>query len=79
MTEVAFEVCIRNTGTLDGFKVQSAVDCFTEFCFLQFSVALVLVGLRKRLKNKFVFSTVACAAGYNNNSTWAGKLCCNRP
>ena len=32
-----------------GLKVQSTVGCFSEFCFLQFSVAQVLVGLWKQI------------------------------
>ena len=51
-----------------GSRVQSTVGCFYELCFLQFSLAQVLVGLRKQLINNFVFSTWACAAGFNNNN-----------
>ena len=50
-----------------GLRVQSTVGCFPEFCFLQFSVANVLVELRKLLINNFVFPTWALAAGFNNN------------
>ena len=53
-------------------RVQSTVGYFHELCFLQFSVAPVLVGLRKQFINNFVFSTWACAAGfnkYNNNNS----------
>ena len=32
-----------------GSRVQSTVGCFPELCFLQFSVAQMLVGLRKQL------------------------------
>ena len=35
--------------------------------FLSFSAAQVLVGLRKQFMNNFVFPTLACAAGFNNN------------
>ena len=39
-----------------GSRVQSwLVGCFPELCFLQFSVAPVLVGLRKQFINNFVF------------------------
>ena len=47
-------------------REQSIVGCFPEFVF-QFSVAQVLVGLRMQFMNNFVFSTWACAAGFNNN------------
>ena len=50
-----------------GLRGQSIVGCFPEFVF-QFSVAQVLVGLRKQLINNFVFPTWACAAGFNNNN-----------
>ena len=38
-----------------GSKVQSTVGCFPELCFLQFSMAQMLVGLRKQIVNNFVF------------------------
>ena len=47
---------------MNGFMVQSTVGCFLELRFLQFSVAQVLVGLRKQFINNFVFPTGACAA-----------------
>ena len=34
----------------------------------QFSVAQVHVGSRKQFINNFVFTTWACAAGFNNNN-----------
>ena len=37
-------------------------------CVFQFSLAQVLVGLRKQFINNFVFPTSACAAGFNNNN-----------
>ena len=49
-----------------GSRVQSTVGCFPEMCFLQFSVAEVLVVLRKQYIINFVFLTWACAAGFNN-------------
>ena len=49
-----------------GLREQSIVGCFPEFVF-QFYFAHVLMGLRKQLINNFVFSTWACAAGFNNN------------
>ena len=49
-----------------GLREQSIVGCFSEFVF-QFSVAQVLVGLRKQFINNFVFRTWACAAGFNHN------------
>ena len=51
-----------------GLREQSIVSCFSEFVF-QFSVAQVLVGLRKKFTNNFVFPTWACAAGFNNDNT----------
>ena len=50
-----------------GSRVQSPFGSFPELCF-QFSVAQVLVGLRKQFINDFVFLTWACAAGFNNNN-----------
>ena len=37
-------------------RVQSTTGCFPELCFLQFSVALVLVRLRKPTNKKLCFS-----------------------
>ena len=51
-----------------GSRVQSTVGCFPELCFLQFSVAKVLVRLRTHFINNFVFPTWALAAGFNNNN-----------
>ena len=51
-----------------GLRVQSTVGCFPELCFLQFSVAHVLVGLRKQFINNFLFPTWTCAVGFNNNN-----------
>ena len=51
-----------------GSKAQSAVCCLDEFCFLQFSIAQVLVWLRKQFINNFVFPAWASAPGYNNNN-----------
>ena len=51
-----------------GSRVQSRVQLLPGFCFLKFSVAQVLVGLRKQFINHFVFPTWACASGFNNNS-----------
>ena len=36
---------VFDTGTLDMFKGAINRSCFTELCFLQFSVAQMLVGL----------------------------------
>ena len=41
--------------------------CFPEFVF-QFSMAQVLVALRKQFKNNFVFPTLVFAARFNNNN-----------
>ena len=38
-----------------GLRVQSTVGRFPELCFLQFSVAQVLVGLRKQIYKQFFF------------------------
>ena len=51
-----------------GSRVQSTVGCFAELCFLQFTVAQVLLGLRKQFINNFVFPAWAGAAGFNNNN-----------
>ena len=48
-------------------REQSIVGCFPEFAF-QFSVAQVLVGLRKQFINNFVFAPWVCTAGFNNNN-----------
>ena len=40
-----------------GSRLQSTVDCLTELCFLQFSVAQVFVLLRKPFINNSVFPT----------------------
>ena len=48
-----------------GLRVQLIVGCFPELCSFQFSVALVLVGLRKKFTNNFVFPTRVCSAGFN--------------
>ena len=50
-----------------GSWAQSTVGCFTELCFLKFSVAHLLVGLRKQFINNFVFPDWACAGSFNNN------------
>ena len=50
-----------------GLREQSIVGCFLE-CVFQFFVAQVLVELRKKFINKFVFPTWACAAGFNDNN-----------
>ena len=58
-----------------GSRVQSTVGCFLpELCFLQFSVAQVLVGLRKQFINNFIYPTCASAAGFNNNNTVSGRI-----
>ena len=36
-------------------RVQSTVGCFSELCFLQFSVAQVLVGLQNQFINNYVY------------------------
>ena len=60
---------VFDTRTLDGLlRVQSIVSCFPELCFLQLSVAQVVVGLRKQFINNFIFPTWARAAGFNNNN-----------
>ena len=63
-----FPYTVFDTGTLHGFKgAVNHWNCFHELCFLQFSVAQVLVVLRKQIVNNFVFSTWASTAGFNNN------------
>ena len=46
-----------------GLREQSSAACFPEFIF-QFSVVQVLVGLRNKFINNFVFPSWACAAGF---------------
>ena len=43
-----------------GLRVQSTVGCFPELCFLHFSAAHGLLGLRN-----FVFPVWVCASGFN--------------
>ena len=50
-----------------GSREQSIVGCFAEL-FFQFSVVQVLVGLRKKFINNFVFPTWDRGAGFNNNN-----------
>ena len=50
-----------------GLREQSIVGCFPELAF-QFSVAQVLVWLRKQFIKNFVFAPWACAAGFKNNN-----------
>ena len=73
--ERSFRSCIRWGGT-GGYQEQrqcifigqqSIVGCFTEFVF-QFSVTQVHVGLRKQFRNNFIYPTLACAGGFNNNN-----------
>ena len=45
-----------------GSRVQSTVGCFLPSCFLQISVAQVLVGLQNLFINNFVFLTSGCEA-----------------
>ena len=52
-----------------GLREQSIVGCFPVFVF-QCSVVLVLVGLRKKFIDNFVFPTWACDAGFNNNNNF---------
>ena len=59
-----------------GSRVASTVGCFPELCFLQFSVAQVLVWLRMPFINNFVFPKWACAAGFNNNCVGKFNYCC---
>ena len=51
-----------------GSRVQSTIECVPELCFLQFSVAQVIVELQKRFINNLVFPTCACVARFNNNN-----------
>ena len=51
-----------------GSGVQLPAGCLPDLCFPQFSVAQVLVGLRKQLTNNFVFLTYACAVSFNDNN-----------
>ena len=64
-----------DTGTLDEFKgAVNRLLCFPELCFLQFEVEQVLVWLRNKFINNFVFPIWACAAGFDNNKNNKNKL-----
>ena len=56
------------TVTFDGYKGSSQSLVASLSNVYHFSMAQVLVGLRKQFINNFVFSTWACAAGFNNNN-----------
>ena len=60
-----------------GSRVQSTIGGFPELCFLQFSVAQALVGLREQFINNFVFPTWACAACVNNNNNKISSITIN--
>ena len=47
---------------------QSKVGCFSELCFLQYSVAQMLVGLQNQFENHFCFYTWDCSTCINNNN-----------
>ena len=64
--DLPYSVSVFDTGTLDGFK--GAVNQTSLSLFFSFSVAHVLVGLRKQFINNFDFPTFAFAAGFNNNN-----------
>ena len=64
-----------DTGKL--FKGAVNLWLFPDLCFLQFSVAQMLVGLRKQFINKFIFPTWACAAGFNSNNNKKKKHLCS--
>ena len=57
-------------------RVQSTVGCFPELCFLQFSVAQVLVGQRKQFIGKNVFPTSDYADCLNNNNSTLNIMVC---
>ena len=61
------------------YSLESTVGCFPELCFLQFSVAQVFVGLRKKIINDCAFPSWACAAVFNNNYSkyfkWYTLIC----
>ena len=60
-----------------GSKMQLTVGCLNELCFLQFSVAKVLVGLRKQFIKNFVFPTWACDAEFNNTNNVSRNVSSN--
>ena len=60
---------VFDTGMLNGFKGAVNRWLLPRVVFFQFSVAQVLVGLRKKFMNFFVFPTWTCAAGFNNNNS----------
>ena len=61
---MTFPTLCLTPGRCMGSRVESTGGCFPELCFLQISVALVLVGLRKQFMNNFVFPTWASAAAW---------------
>ena len=50
-----------------GLREQSIVGCFPELCFSVFRGAGAC-GVAKVIINSFIFSTWACAAGFNNDN-----------
>ena len=64
---MTFPTLCSTTERWMGLREQSTVGCFPESCFLQFSVAQVLVGLRKQLINN-MFSPWFCVINNNNNN-----------
>ena len=60
-------------GTLDGFK--GAVNCrFLPGVVFHLSVTKLLWGLGKQFINYFVFSTSACASGFNFNNLFPSNF-----
>ena len=57
----------KGTGTINGSKEAANRWLLPTVVLLQFSVALLHVGLRKQFINNLVFPIWACAAGFNYN------------
>ena len=62
--DLPYTVCLM----LDGFMGAVNRWLLQCVCFLQFSVAQVVVELRKQFINYFVFPTWAWKADFNNNN-----------
>ena len=64
---------VFDTGTMG--RIKGAVNRWLIPWFvISFSVAQVLVGLRKQFINIFIFPTFACADGFNKNNYMGNKI-----
>ena len=60
---------VFDTGSLDEIK-GSSKSLVASLSLFQFSVAQVLMGLRKQLIKNFISSSLAWAAGFKNNNNY---------